>query len=452
MRKILLLLLVFVTAGASAQEATYSINFEDATIEVVMRDIARQTGYEFVHQKGVIDGAPNVTCILRDATLTQLLNRTLVAQCGLEYEIVNKTIVLRKPTHRTRFVKQNITGMVVDDESGPLPGVNVRLRGTNEATITDLDGQFTIMVEGKDPVLDFTYIGMKPASVRIGSKTEKFIAVTMESLTNLMEEVLVTGYQNIKRENATGSYQLISSKALDQRYTGDVVKNLEGRVPGLVNYNNGMGDGGESNITIRGTGSFNAQTNPLVVVDGLPIEGGLSSVNPYNIENITVLKDAAAASIYGARASNGVIVVTTKRAQKDQLEVDFSADLQVSERNDYSDMHWANAQQLIDLERYNFKYVRYNPSTTAFKSLKSAYASTPYTLSPIQRLLMANAMGDMTKNDMEEKLAALAQNDYVREWQDVWERPQITQQYNLSLRNRGKYLNSSIVLNFKKGL
>ena len=449
MRKILLLLLVFVTAGASAQEATYSVNFEDATIEVVMRDIARQTGYEFVHQKGVIDGAPNVTCILRDATLTQLLNRTLVAQCGLEYEIVKKTIVLRKPTHRTRFVKQNITGMVIDDESGPLPGVNVRLRGTNEATITDLDGQFTIMVEGKDPVLDFTYIGMKPASVRIGSKTEKFIAVTMESLTNLMEEVLVTGYQNIKRENATGSYQLISSKALDQRYTGDVVKNLEGRVPGLVNYNNGMGDGGESNITIRGTGSFNAQTNPLVVVDGLPIEGGLSSVNPYNIENITVLKDAAAASIYGARASNGVIVVTTKRAQKDQLEVDFSADLQVSERNDYSDMHWANAQQLIDLERYNFKYVRYNPSTTAFKSLKSAYASTPYTLSPIQRLLMANAMGDMTKNDMEEKLATLAQNDYVREWQDVWERPQITQQYNLSLRNRGKYLNSSIVLNFK---
>ena len=133
-----------------------------------------------------------------------------------------------------------------------------------------------------------------------------------------------------------------------------------------------------------------------------------------------MLKDAAAASIYGARASNGVIVVTTKRTQKDQLEVDFSADLQVSERNDYSDMHWANAQQLIDLERYNFKYVRYNPSTTAFKSLKSAYASTPYTLSPIQRLLMANAMGDMTKNDMEEKLAALAQNDYVREWQDVW--------------------------------
>ena len=449
MRNTILIIFLFIASVAIAQEKTYSVSYENTPIEAVLKDLTRVTGYEFVYQKPVIEGVEAVTCIVRDASLTQILNRTLVAQCGLEYEIVKQTIVLRKPTRKTRFVKRNVTGMVMDDEGNLLPGVSVRLQGTNEGVITDIDGQFTMMVEGNAPVLDFSYMGMKPQSVRVSSKGEKFIAVTMQSMDNLMEEVLVTGYQNIKRENATGSYQLISSKTLDQRYTGDVLSNLEGRVPGLVGYDTGMGDGGESAITIRGTGSFNARTNPLVVVDGLPVEGGLASVNPYNIENITILKDAAAASIYGARASNGVIVITTKRAQKDRLEVDFSADLQVSEKKDYGDMRWANAEQFIQLERYNFQYVRYNPSPAAFQNLQSYYRDNRYTLSPIQRLLMANYAGDLSKEEMEAQLAALGRNDYVREWQDVMERPQITQQYNLALRNRGKFLNSSIVLNFR---
>lgn len=449
MRNSLFILLLFVTGLVSAQEKTYTVTYEDAMIEEVMRDITRRTGYEFVYQKAVIANVPKVTGTYREATLTQLLNRTLVAQCGLEYEIVKKTIVLRKSTRKNRFIKRTITGMVIDEEHGPLPGVFVRLRDTNEAVVTDLDGQFSILVEGNDPVLDFSCVGMKPASVHVSAKNERFIAVTMETLDNLMDEILVTGYQNIKRENATGSYQLISSKTLDQRYTGDVRSNLEGRVPGLVGYDTGMGDGGESALTIRGTGSFNARTNPLVVVDGLPVEGGLSSLNPYNIESITVLKDAAAASIYGARASNGVIVVTTKRAQKERLEVEFNADLQVSERNDYGDMHWANAEQLIQLERNNFQYVRYNPNQSAFQNLLSYYQDTPYTLSPVVRLLMDNYAGMLSKDDLEAQLTALGRNNYVREWQKVMERPQITNQYNLALRNRGKWLNSSIVLNYR---
>lgn len=432
-----------------AQEPTYTVTYDDQPIEAVLKDITRRSGYEFVYQKAVIQDAPHITAILNNATLQQLLNRTIVAQCHLDYELVKKTIVLRKAARKGRFVKRNVTGMVVDDEGNLLPGVSVRLKGTNEGAVTDIDGQFTIMVEGNDPVLDFTYIGMKPVSMRVGAKDEKFMAVTMQTQDNLMNEVLVTGYQNIKRENATGAYQLISSKALDQRYTGDVVRNLEGRIPGLVSYDSGMGEGGESALTIRGTGSFNARTNPLVVVDGLPVEGGLASVNPYNIENITVLKDAAAASIYGARASNGVIVITTKRAQKDRLEVDFSADLEVSERNDYGHFRWADAEQLIALERYNFQFVRYNPSQAAFQNIQDYYTTNPIALSPVQRILMANYTGQLSAADMEAQLAALGRNNYVREWQDVMERPRITNQYNVALRNRGKYLNSSIVLNYR---
>lgn len=446
---ILFLALVMAPLAAMAQEPTYTVTYDDQPIESVLKDITRRSGYEFVYQKAVIQGAPHITAILNNATLQQLLNRTVVAQCRLEYELVKKTIVLRKSSAKSRFVKRTVTGMVMDDENNLLPGVSVRLRGTNEGVVTDIDGQFAIMVEGNDPVLDFSYMGMKPVSIHVSAKNEKLMAVTMQTQDNLMNEVLVTGYQNIKRENATGAYQLISSKALEQRYTGDVLSNLEGRVPGLVSYNNGMNDGGESALSIRGVGSFNARTSPLVVVDGLPVEGGLASVNPYNIENITVLKDAAAASIYGARASNGVIVITTKRAQNDRLDIDFSADLTLSQKNDYSTMHWADAAQLIELERKNFQYVKYNPNQSAFRNVESYYSRNPLALSPIVRLLMANHTGTLSNEALNTQLAALAANDYRREWQDAWERPQITHQYNLSLRNRGKYVNSSIVLNYR---
>lgn len=294
-------------------------------------------------------------------------------------------------------------------------------------------------------------------SIVLSKKDESGMAVVtdapvmygVEDDDNMLEEVFVTGYQSVKRENATGAYQRISSKALSKRYTGDVLTNLEGRVPGLVQYNNGMNDGGESALTIRGAGSFNAKTNPLVVVDGLPIEGGLESVNPYNVESINVLKDAAAASIYGARASNGVIVITTKRGQSDKLQIDFNADLSISEKNDYSCMKWADASQLIELEKYNFVYVKNYPNKAAFNDLKSTYQRRRYSLSPIVRLLMAQYQGEISLDQMNEQFDRLSRNDYRREWQDLMERPSVTQQYNLALRNRGKFLNSNLVVNFK---
>ena len=450
MHRLLFLLLLALTAAlpVRAQEETYSVTYEAQPVEVVLRDLMQRTGYEFVYQKDIIEGAPPITAILRDATLQQILNRTIVAQCHLDYKLVKRTIVLRPQARQQRFLKKNVKGMVIDDTQTPLPGVNVRLRGTTSGTTTDIDGQFSLFVEGEDPVLEFTFMGMQPAEQRL-RPSDEMIFVEMQPTESLMEEVLVTGYQNIKRENATGSYQLISAKSLDQRYTGDVLSNLEGRVPGLVSYNNGMNDGGESALSIRGVGSFNARTSPLVVVDGLPVEGGLASVNSYNIENITVLKDAAAASIYGARASNGVIVITTKRAQSDRLDIDFSADLTISERNDYSTMRWASAEQLIELERQNFQYVKYNPNQSAFRNVESYYQRNPQALSPIVRLLMANHTGALTAEQLDSRLQELARNDYRRQWQDVWERRHITHQYNLSLRNRGKYVNSSIVLNYK---
>ena len=172
--------------------------------------------------------------------------------------------------------------------------------------------------------------------------------ITMLS-DNQLGEVIVTGYQKLKREDATGAYQVISVKDMEQRYTGDVTSNLEGKVPGLIKYNNGVTD----QLAIRGTSSLSASTKPLVVVNGLPIQGSLEDLNPNDIESITVLKDASAAAIYGARASNGVIVVVTKKATQEKLQVSFNADLTIKQKQSYSNRNWMNAAEFLELSQAN---------------------------------------------------------------------------------------------------
>ena len=449
--KRLILTLLFITTLLTPclAQQTYNVDYKEQSLEQVIKDLRQKSGYQFVYKKETLDNTPTITCTYKNATLQQILNRIFYEEAGVDYEITKGTIVLKKAPENRPYFKRVITGIVTDMDDQPLPGANVMLKGTSTGVVTDLEGIFSLTVEGKEPELEISFIGMKPITVKISPRTEKQLYIRMENDAKLLDEILVTGYQNIKRENATGSYQLISSNHLDQRHTGDVVSNLEGKVPGLVGYNNGFNEGGESALTIRGVGSFNATTTPLIVVDGLPVEGGLNSVNPYNIENITVLKDAAAASIYGARASNGVIVITTKRAKSDKLEVSFSADLTVSEKNDYEDLNWANASEMIELERYNFNFVKNNPSQSAWQNIQNYYSTQRQILSPILRLLTAREMGDLTSEELERQLSLLGRNDYRREWQKVWERSQVTQQYDLSLRNRGKYVNSSVVVNYK---
>lgn len=449
MQRIFPLLIFILSSLLSQAQQTFDVSYHQQTLEQVIKDLRRQSGYQFVYKKETLQNAPLITCSYKNATLQQLLDRIFYEEAELDYEIASGTVILKPGNKNRPYFKRIVSGIVTDQEDEPLAGVTVMLRDTKTGVTTDLEGMFSLTVEGQSPILDLSYVGMKPKMVRLSSRSSKTLYIRMEADTKLLNEVLVTGYQNIKRENATGSYQLISASKLDQRYTGDVATSLEGKVPGLVSYNNGSSEDGKPTIVIRGSGSFNASTTPLVVVDGLPVEGGLGTVNPYNIENVTVLKDAAAASIYGARASNGVIVITTKRAKSDKLDVSFSADLTISEKNNYDDMHWANAAELIELERHNFNFVKNNPSKSAYKNLQSYYKTRPYALSPIVRLLMAKENGDITASALDDQLAAYTRNDYRKEWQDVWERQQVVQQYNLALRNRGKYVNSSVVLNYK---
>lgn len=441
-----LMLLVAVSASVKAQ--TYDVDYMNQTIEQVTKDLRKKTSYQFVYKKETVENTGSITCHYKNATLQQLLNRIFYEHAGLDYEISKGTVILKKAPKDRPYYKKNIVGTVVDGDGEALPGATVSLVGTDNAVVTDIDGNFSIIVEGKNPRIEVSYIGMKTKTLDVNRSTkQKFMVVELDADANLLSEVLVTGYQNLKRENATGAYQVISSKELDERYTTNLVSRLEGQIPGLTVYNNGSNDGGESAMTIRGVSSFRAKTSPLVVVDGLPIEGSIESVNTYDIASITVLKDAAAAAIYGARASNGVIVITTKRANAEKLQVDFNADLTITEKQTYDNRRWANASQLLAIEKANFDLC--SADDELYNAMLGDYAKNPLSFDPASRLMLEHKMGLKSDADFNAAMSRMQNNDYRREWRDAMLRTQIQHQYNLAIRTKGKKLNSNIVLNYK---
>ena len=344
--------------------------------------------------------------------------------------------------------KKTIVGTILDENEDPLPGASIRIEGTQMGVISDVEGNFSIIAEGQAPVLLISYIGMKTSRVPL-TPDAKYIRAVLQPDATLMDEVIVTGYQNIKRENATGAFQNLTAKDMDKRYTGDITTNLEGKIPGLVTVTTDRYATGEDAITIRGVGTFNARTSPLVVVDGLPIEGGIESVNPYDIDNITVLKDAAAAAIYGARASNGVIVISTKRAKEERVSIDFNADLVVSEKQRYDNFNWASAADLIELEKYNFNAMLQEDPNLIQQQLDYYNGGRVFNQSQVMRLLLQNYQGTLSDADLDATLGRWARNDYRQEWQDAHDRTQITHQYNLGIRVKGKSLSSSIAINYR---
>lgn len=449
-RQAILLLVAVFLLPLTLFAKNYSATFTNSSAKATLATLTEVTGCEFVYHKGLIDDIKEtVSGRYTDVSLDELLESTLLYQLGLQYKIVDTTVSLSKAPE-TFSPKSVITGIVTDENGETLPGATVRLDGTDIATATDIDGAFSMVLNGPRPRLSVSYVGMKPQTVTVNPRKDRFVKITLETAAELMEEVVVTGYQTIKREKATGAYQTVTEKDMDRRYSGSLTSNLEGKVPGLMSYDNGI-DSGEDAITIRGASSFQAATKPLIVVDGLPIEGSLETVNPYDIASITVLKDAAAAAIYGARASNGVIVISTKRAKSEKVTVDFNTDITVTERNDYSNRGWASAAELIELEKYNFDWMVNEDGGTNLSTIADRYNNLErrFTLSPVMRDLYAHHVGDLSDADFNSRMARYAANDYVGDWQDAFEKTRVLQQYNLAVRVQGKALSSSIVANYK---
>lgn len=224
--------------------------------------------------------------------------------------------------------KMQMTGKVSDDLNEPLIGVSVVVKGTTVGTITDIDGNFSIEVPNKKSVLVFSFMGLRTQEIPVGNNT--FLNVKMKEDSQMIDEVVVVGFGTQKKENLTGAVKSVDTKVLESRPITSATSGLQGAVAGLnITNDNGGAPGQKMNINIRGAGTIGSgsTSSPLVLIDG--VEGDLDLVNPNDIENISVLKDAAAASIYGSRAPFGVILVTTKGGKKG-LSVTYSGNVRLN--------------------------------------------------------------------------------------------------------------------------
>ena len=337
-----------------------------------------------------------------------------------------------------------IKGHVIDDEGEALPGVTIKRNG-QAVGVTDAKGAYEISVPAGSNELEFRFIGMEPSIVKLKNVVaNQAVEVTMKSDAGQLNEVVVTGYQDIAKPKMTGSAVTISANDLMERYTPNLLSNLEGRVAGLSTY------GGE--LKVRGTSSLYAETSPLLVVDGLPVEGRLEDINQYDIASINVLKDAAATAIYGARASNGVIVVTTKNAhQKGKIDVAFTANLTLKEnRNmDYNDNFYMNAEQQVkkESEYYDWYYTSGTQSDPVGSTLSGYnYGNGP--VSPLSYAYYRAYKGDITMDELAQIKQQLSKNNFAKEYAREVYRQQVMQEYNLSLRSRSEKSQNNLTLNF----
>lgn len=315
-------------ASTSSAQDVYnkevSMNIQDQNLKITLQKLSQQTGARFSYNPKLVQSAKKVSVNVEHVKLATVLDRVL-GQLDISYFYYNDYIVLQKREEETstEIKARAISGRVTDEKGQPLTGVSVAIKGTTSGTMTDVNGRYTITVADDNALLTFRYVGFVAQDVAVGGKTT--VDVVMLSDSKNLDEVVVVAYGKTTQRSSTGALQTINAKELQDIPAAQVTQKLQGKLAG-VQINQTTGRPGQGmQVTVRGSASISTGTAPLYVVDGFPIVGDLSNINPNEIDNITVLKDAASTALYGSRAAFGVVLVTTKSAKSGQTNINVNA-------------------------------------------------------------------------------------------------------------------------------
>ena len=316
-----------------------SLHLEDATLEQALEAIKQQSEYSFWYRNDEINLGRKVSVNINNQNIANVLDRLLATQ-GLAYTINEKHIVIyktnEKASHPMITDNKKITGKVTDEKNEPIIGANVVVKGSTTGTITDMDGNFTLEVPDQATLL-VSYIGYTPKEVAV--KNQNNLSIMMIEDSKTIDEVVVIGYGSVKKSNLTGAVSSVKTTEIQQTPMTSIDQGLVGRASGVqVTQTSGM-PGAVASIRVRGSSSLQGGNEPLYVIDGFPVYSGtgfgstggntqisgLSTVNPSDIESIEILKDASATAIYGARAANGVVLITTKSGKKGRDIITFES-------------------------------------------------------------------------------------------------------------------------------
>lgn len=452
---VVLLTLMLMHAHATTSAQTVSISGTNLNFREIAAAVKKQTGYLLFSKKDVEIKLASVS--VTNMPLREFME-LLVKDRNLEYSFVNKTIIIApKPPAPEKGALLSIDGMLPDpvkirvsDAAGkPLSGATAQVKKGRVSGITDEAGMVILNVK-QDDVLVISFVGFESRELKVTAAmlNGEPVNISLAKSEAKLDEVTVitTGYQTIGKEKSTGAVSGVGSKELSKRNAVNILDNLEGLVPGLVRY--------QGVTTIRGVSTIRANQGVLVVVDGLPIEGDIADINPYDVESINVLKDAAAASIYGARASNGVIVVTTKRAkQVGKTVIQASGNVTYTEKPDYSYYNYLSPAQQVDWERdyYNWWFSGGNgavpdPISTFENGIAQGGFIDPVGYATYRRKKFPN---EFSQAKMDELLNGYKQNNFQQQFRDHALRNLVIQQYNLALRTNNGRSQSNLVLNYR---
>ncbi len=319
--KVLLILLtttlVSFATGSYSQSKNLNFRLEQVNLIEVFEQIEKQSDMKVAYDISCINVHQKVTILADDATVENVIKKVL-ENTDLSYRILNHYIIISKNENNGTVQQKSISGKVTDSSGSPVPGVSVVVKGTTIGTITDATGKYTLPNIPEKSVLQFSFVGMKLQEIMIGNNSTIDVSLVEDAIG--IEEVVAIGYGVQKKVNLTGSVQAVSSEQLESRPVTNISNALSGNLSGVSVVKSSGAPGAGSNITIRGLGSFGS-SSPLVLVDGL--ETNIDDVLPSDVESISVLKDAASASIYGSRAANGVILITTKRGKASPFKVSY---------------------------------------------------------------------------------------------------------------------------------
>jgi TonB-linked SusC/RagA family outer membrane protein len=434
------LLSACMAASANSHSQNVTLTVKDAPLEKVFAEIKKQTGYDFVYKTEALERAQKVNVNVQNASLQQVLDLCFKGQ-PLTYKIFQSFIAVKSKDDSINLAKENLLPPLIDvkgrvlNEKGEPVIATVTIKGTKNAVTTDEHGYFIIKGVDEGATLIITSVSIEqPLEVKVNGKTDLAVLNVNTKIVAGEEVTINTGYQKLSPNKATGSFEFVNNEEINRRVGTDVLSRLEGVSTSLLfdrrGYLPNQNTIEASKIIIRGLSTITKSPEsikaPLIVLDNFPYNGDINNINPNDVENITILKDAAAASIYGAKAANGVIVITTKQGKYNQpLKISFNSNISIGKKPDLFYYPQMSVSDFIDLERFLFGKNMYNSVINN--------TTTRFGVSPVVEILAKRRSGLISSADSATQIDALRKLDVRNDYDKYVYQTSIAQQYAINV-------------------
>lgn len=434
--------------SASGNSQSISITGKNITLKKAFTEIQKQSGFTFLYFDKDLLNAKRITIHAQNEDMKEVLNKIFAGQ-PLTYSIINETIVVKEkevvmqPVTTEEQVQQTIDvrGKIVNTRGEPVIA-SVAVKGTATGVTTNSKGEFEIKDIDENAVLVISGVGIETFEVKVKGQTQLNLTAKIKIVA--VEEIMIvnTGYQTISKERSTGSYGVIEKEQLEKPST-NISQRLIGMVSGLQAKT--LDVNGNPTFEIRGKTSLTANANPLIVVDGFPVQGDFNSINPNDVESVTVLKDAAAASVWGSRSANGVIVITTKKARiASPLKVGFNAFTSIGAKFDLNYVRpLASSAETVEYERLTYNYWKIIPDPNDVTTVGYNYGKASI-------LMNEASLGFITPAQREAGLETLKKLDNRQQIKDYLLANPTSTQYNLSLSGGTERMSNNLSLMHEK--